>query len=131
METDDRPRRPFRPGAVIGGGVLLALGAGLLVDRTGVLHLHNLTAPLVLIVLGALTTFEHSRIVYSVPVKDDEGKLKFQTRARRTPGSGLWLIWIGVWMLISQNHLWGFTFQTSWPLFLVLMGIMMVLRGWR
>src|SRR5262249_21854115 len=122
--------RRFRPGAVIGGVVLLALGVGLLIDRTGVLQLHHLTAPLVLIVLGAIMSLEHGGFVYSVPVRDDEGNVRFQTRQRRGIGSGLWLIWIGIWMVISQNHLWGFTFQTSWPLFIVIMGVMMVLRGW-
>jgi len=131
MATDDRPMRRFRPGAIVGGVVLLALGVGLLVDRSGVLQLHHLTAPLVLIVLGAMMTFEHGGLVYSVPVKDDEGRVRLGTRLRRGVGPGLWLIWIGVWMLVSQNHLWGFTFQTSWPLFIVLMGVMMVLRGWR
>lgn len=131
MAIDDRPTRSFRPGAVLGGVVLLSLGAGLLVDRSGVLQLHHLTAPLVLIVLGAIMTFERGGIIYSVPVRDDEGRVQIATRHRRGFGSGVWLIWIGVWMLVSQNHLWGFTFQTSWPLFIVLMGVMMVLRGWR
>jgi len=131
MTIEDRPTRRFRPGAVVGGVVLLALGVGLLIDRTGLLQLHHLTAPLVLIVLGAIMSLEHGGFVYSVPVRDDEGNVRFQTRQRRGLGSGLWLIWIGIWMIISQNHLWGFTFQTSWPLFIVIMGVMMVLRGWR
>src|SRR5262249_43350629 len=95
MATEDRPTRRFRPGAVIGGVVLLALGVGLLIDRTGVLQLHHLTAPLVLIVLGAIMSLEHGGFVYSVPVRDDEGNVRFQTRQRRGIGSGLWLIWIG------------------------------------
>jgi len=131
MAIEDRPTRQFRPGAVVGGVVLLALGAGLLIDRSGVLQLHHLTAPLVLIVLGAVMSLEHAGFVYSIPVRDDEGKVRFQTRQRRGLGSGMWLIWIGIWMLISQNNLWGFTFQTSWPLFIVVMGVMMVMRGWR
>jgi hypothetical protein len=131
MATEDRPTRSFQPGAVVGGVVLLALGAGLLIDRTGVVQLHHLTAPLVLIVLGAIMSLERGGIACTVPVRDDQGNARFQTRRRRGFGSGGWLIWIGVWMLISQNHLWGFTFQTSWPLFIVAMGVMMVMRGWR
>lgn len=131
MAIEERPTRPFRSGAVLGGFVLLALGVGLLIDRTGVLQLHHLTAPLVLIVLGAIMSLEHGGFVYGVPARDDEGNVRFQTRQRRGVGSGMWLIWIGIWMIISQNHLWGFTFQTSWPLFIVAMGMMTVLRGWR
>ena len=69
--------------------------------------------------------------MYSVPVKGDDGDVRMTVRERRSSGAGLWLIGIGVWMLISQNHLWGFTFHTSWPLFIIFMGVMMVLRGWR
>jgi hypothetical protein len=34
-------------------------------------------------------------------------------------------------MLISQMHLFGLTYGTSWPLFIILMGLMLVIRGWR
>ena len=130
MDVQDRPTPSFRPGAVVGGLVLLALGAGLLFERSNLLQLHHVVAPMVLIALGAVMTIERGAFVYSVPVKDDDGRVRFRTRERRA-GGGLWLIGIGIWMLVSQNHLWGFTFETSWPLFIVFMGIMMVVRGWR
>jgi hypothetical protein len=133
MDTQDRPSRSFRPGALLGGVVLLTVGVGLLLDRSGLVHVQagHLVAPMVLIVLGAIMTFERGGFVYSVPVKDDNGDVRFHVRQRRSSGAGLWLIGIGVWMLISQNHLWGFTFETSWPLFVIFMGVMMVFRGWR
>jgi hypothetical protein len=131
MDTEDRPMRGFRPGAVVGGVVLLALGVGLLLDRSGTLDVHHFIAPVVLIVLGAMMTFEHGRLVYTVPVKDDNGDTRPRVRRRNNPSGGLWLIGIGIWMLVSQNHLWGFTFETSWPLFIVFMGLMMIVRGWR
>lgn len=130
VDIEERPTRGFRPGAVLGGVVLLALGAGLLLDRSGSVQLHHVTAPLVLIVLGALMTVERSAFIYSVPVKDETGKLRFQTRQRGGFGPGAWLIAIGAWMLVSQNHLWGFTPENSWPLFLVFVGLKMVVRGW-
>ena len=131
MDSQDRPSRRFRPGAVLGGVVLLTFGIGLLLDRNGMLGLHHVVAPMVLIVLGAIMTFERGGIVYSVPVKDENGDVRMHVRQRRSAGGGLWLIGIGIWMLIAQNHLWGFTFETAWPLFIVFMGIMMVFRGWR
>jgi len=131
MDLQERPVRPFRPGAVVGGVVLLALGAGLLLERSGMFALHHFVAPLVLIVLGALLTFEHGAFVTSVPVKDANGDVRFERRYRRGAGGGLWLIVLGAWLLVSQNHLWGFTFETSWPLFLIFWGVMMVLRGSR
>lgn len=131
MERDDRSPRSFRLRIVLGGLLLLALGSGLLLDRQWMLNAHHLVAPMVLIVLGAVMTFERSGIVYTVPVKDEDGEVRLRVRQRRSGGGGLWLIGIGAWMLIAQNHLWGFTYETSWPLFLVFMGVMMVLRGWR
>jgi hypothetical protein len=131
MDIQDRPARSFRPGAVIGGVVLLALGVALLVDRSGIFQVHDLVAPLVLIALGALITFERGAFVHSVPVKNDDGQVRFRTRQRRGGGGGLWLIVMGVWLLIAQNHLWGLTFETSWPLFIIFMGVKIVIRGWR
>ena len=131
MELHDRPTRAVRPGAIMGGAVLLALGVALLVDRTGMLQLNHLVAPLVLIVLGALITLERSAFVCTVPVKDEHDNVKFETRLRRGSGGGFGLIVLGIWMLISQNHLWGFTFETSWPLLVIFMGAMVVVRGWR
>lgn len=113
MEFHDRPARPFQFGAVFGGLILVTVGAGLLFERSGLVRMDHLVAPIVLIGLGALMTFEHS------------------LRERPRASGGLWLIGIGVWLLVSQNHLWGFTFETSWPLFIVLTGVMMVVRAWR
>jgi hypothetical protein len=34
-------------------------------------------------------------------------------------------------MLVSQTHLFGLTYDTSWPLFIILAGVMILIRGWR
>ena len=53
--------------------------------------------------------------------------------ARRGGGGtgGLWLICIGSWMLISQSHLFGLTFNTSWPIVIIMAGVIIVIRGMR
>jgi len=135
MDTQDRSVRSFRPGAVIGGLVLLALGAALLLDQTLLLTASTgrLIGPLVLIVLGVAMTFDRAAFVCSIPArKPENGDVAVRMPGRRRSSTGgLWLIGIGVWMLIAQNHFWGLTFETSWPLLLVFMGIMIVIRGWR
>jgi phosphoglycerol transferase MdoB-like AlkP superfamily enzyme len=42
--------------------------------------------------------------------------------------SGLWLITIGAWLLISHLHLFGLTYGSSWPLLLIALGAGMVVR---
>ncbi len=128
----DSPRS-FQPGAVIGGLLLLAFGAALLLDTTGTLHMRtgHLFPAIVLIVIGATMTMDRSAFVYRIPERDDAGSGRVRVRQHRRGTGGLWLIAIGVWMFISQNHLWGFSFETSWPLFLVMTGLLMVIRGWR
>lgn len=132
MNASVESPQSFRPGAVIGGLILLALGAALLLDTTGTFQIQSghLIAPLVLIVMGAAMTFGGSAFVCTRPERDEDGG-RVRVRRHRTSTGGLWLIWIAVWMIVSQNHLWGLTFATSWPLFLVVMGIAMVIRGWR
>jgi uncharacterized membrane protein len=128
----DSSVRTFRPVAVVGGLILLALGAALLLDRSGMVHIDGyLIAPLVLIVMGAAMTFEGTSVASFAPERDETGDIRRRCRRRRMPGGGLWLIGIGVWMFISQNRIWGLGFDTSWPLFLVFIGLMMVVRGSR
>jgi LiaF transmembrane domain len=133
MEARELPQRHFRFGAVAGGLIVLALGTALLLDRTGALDMRagHLFPSLVLIVIGAAMVFEKSAVIYSRPVRDENGELCLRARKRGGAAGGVWMIGIGVWLLISQNHIWGLTFHSSWPLFLVLVGLMMVMRGWR
>lgn len=118
--AQDHGRR-MRPGAVAAGGVLLALGVLLLLDTTGTVRVQagQLIAPMVMIAIGASILLDGS-CAPSAPGRH---------RPRGT--SGFWLIGIGVWMLVSQTHLFGLSYGTSWPLLLIMMGLMMAIRGMR
>jgi hypothetical protein len=133
MDSRDTSVRTFHPVAIVGGLILLGLGAALLLDRSGTVHIDTgrLIAPLVLIVMGAAMTVEGRSMGCAVPGRDENLDARPRYRRRRMAGGGLWFIGIGIWMFISQNHIWGLGFDTSWPLFLVFMGLMMVVRGWR
>jgi hypothetical protein len=128
MATKDQSPRSLRFGAVVAGVILLALGGTLMLDRSGVMWFH--TAPLLLIALGAAMVLDRTARPDSPdPDADDKGQSISCQRTNYT--GGLWLIGIGAWMLVSQNHLWGLSFATSWPLFLVFAGLTIVVRGWR
>jgi hypothetical protein len=133
MDSREPSVRTFHPVAIVGGLILLGLGAALLLDRSGTVHIDagRLIAPLVLIVMGAAMTFPGSSASCSARRRDENADDRMRYRRRRMPASGLWFIGIGIWMFVSQNHIWGLGFETSWPLFLVFMGLMMVVRGWR
>jgi hypothetical protein len=118
----------IRPGVVVGGSILLVLGATMLLSTSGAVDVRigQLIGPIMLITLGVLTVTGSGGIPW--------GHCR---RAARRPyrvrggASGLWLIGLGIWMLISQMHLWGFTYATSWPLILILSGVMLLVRGIR
>lgn len=121
----------LRPGAILGGGILLVVGTTLLLDRTGVIaaSLGQLIAPLVLITMGAMIMVEKSGIVGGYRARPADGL----GQPRRPGGSipGLWQMGLGVWMLLSQTHVWGLDFQNSWPLIVILGGVIMLGKGIR
>jgi len=80
----------------------------------------------VLIIIGVAMLAEGA-----VPRLDVDGEVQSPSCQRSNSTGGLWLIGIGAWMIVSQSHLWGLSFETSWPLILVFMGVMVVVRGWR
>ena len=103
-------------GQIVVGLIVLAMGGLLLADRYFGTDARLTRAwwPLVPIVMGAarLATTEG----------DPDGRV----RSRR---SGVWLIMVGFWGLISESHLFGFTFATSWPLLVVGAGVLIVWRS--
>lgn len=122
----------MRPGAVVAGLILLALGVSMLLDTTGILQVNagRLVAPFILIAIGAAIVLDKGAFTAGYRSRDAEGRPRM--RRRRGGGiGGLWLIGVGTWMLVSQSHLFGMTFHTSWPLLMVLAGVMMVIRGMR
>lgn len=118
--AQDNGRR-VRPGAVAAGGVLLALGVLLLLDTTGTVRIQAgpLIAPMVLIAMGATVLL-------------DGGCGPNAKGRRRSRGTGgFFLIGLGVWMLVSQTHLFGLSYGTSWPLLVIMTGLMIAIRGMR
>lgn len=120
----------FKPGVIAAGGMLIGLGVLTLLGRSDLAHVRpgHLLPALFLILLGALTMIEKTAIVVGrVDGRDELRRL----RRRKHVGSGLWLVAIGSWMLASEMHLFGLTYHTSWPLLIIVLGVTIIIRGWR
>jgi len=124
--------RGIKPEAIAGGTLLLVLGAGMLLQAQGLIDLdvHRLIAPLVLMALGALS-LANAGTVGEVAGPRGAAERRRRPHQRRGVAGGIWLMGLGVWMLVSQLHLFGLDFHTSWPLLLVLSGLTMLIRGMR
>ena len=123
----------YRPAAVVAGVVLLGLGAALFLDTTQAIHLHfgRLIGPFALITLGASMTLGRSALVCDARRLQGDGESRPRHRRRGGATSGIWLMGVGVWLLLSQNGLFGLSFHNSWPLLIILGGIIMVIRGFK
>lgn len=47
----------------------------------------------------------------------------FTSRDRDGIGSGVWFIFIGLWLFVSLNHVWGLGFGDSWPFLIIAWGV--------
>ncbi len=44
-------------------------------------------------------------------------------------GSGVWLLFIGLWLFVSLNHIWGLHFSDSWPFLIIAWGISVIWKS--
>ena len=132
MNLPDNGLRAWHPAAVVAGGVLLTLGVAMLMTPAEDLRLEfgRLVGPLIMIVIGT-TILLGNRACAEKPTADDTTRQRRRAAHRNRSTSGLWMIGIGCWLLVSQTHLFGLGFGTSWPLLLIVMGLLLMIRGWR
>ena len=115
MDNTEQTGSPSH-GRVLVGMLIIAAGLVMLADRMGVpgIHLSGRFWPLFLIALGVV------RLVDPPPQRNG------RPRSRRT---GAWFIYLGLWFLVNEFHIYGFDYQTSWPLLVVGAGVGMVWRA--
>jgi len=92
-------------------GLLLVLsGAAILLDRAGMIDLDSVWHywPLLLVVMGI------NRTIGYPSARDFIG--------------GLWTAFIGIWLFANFEGLFGLTFANSWPVFVIISGLTIVLR---
>ena len=128
----DQPRG-IRTGAIAAGAIMLIVGVLMLLDTTGLMDvpMGRLIAPFVLITLGSLMVAEKGGVVYGYRERTLDGGRRMRLRHPGGATGGLWLIGIGGWMMLAQTHLFGLDYHNSWPLFIILSGIIVLIRGIR
>lgn len=95
---------------VLWGLMLVGLGVAFLLDQMGYVEIRALWhyAPLLLVVIGINQTIGYPNA--------------------REFSSGLWTVFIGLWLFAVFEGLWGLTFRNSWPLFIIITGVTMAIR---
>src|SRR5262249_3397110 len=132
-QTPDETRRGVRTGPIAGGLILLTLGVAMFLDTTGTvdLHLGRLIAPIILIALGTAMMVDRGAVIVGYRERGADGQVRKRRRHHGSPFGGVWLIGVGAWMIASQMHVFGFNYGNSWPLSIILAGILMIVRGGR
>lgn len=92
------------------GLLLIGLGGAFLLDQFGLVDIDQLWHywPLILVVIGI-----NKMIGYPSPAEFT---------------AGLWLTFIGVWLFANFEHMFGLTFNNSWPYLLIAWGVTLVLK---
>jgi hypothetical protein len=92
------------------GLLLIGIGAALLLDQLDLFNIYDLWHywPLILIVLGI------------------NKMIGYPTAADFT--SGLWTVFIGIWLFANLEHMFGMTFRNSWPYLIIAWGVTLVLK---
>ena len=130
MNLPDNGMRAWHPAALVAGGILLGLGVVLTPAEHLRLEFGRLIGPFIMIVIGT-TTLLGERSGAPKRQADDATGLRRRASQHQRSTAGLWMIGIGCWLLVSQTHLFGLSFSTSWPLLLIGMGLLLMIRGWR
>jgi hypothetical protein len=123
MEMQTRDVGAIVPGRIVAGGILLLAGMVMFLDSTGFAEVHvwRSIGPLVLIAFGAN--------ILSCRGNGAGADARAHRRHRHLRTNGIWLIGVGLWLLVSQNHVFGLDFHSSWPLLIMLGGVITVIRG--
>lgn len=110
MKSYDNTLRRHR-GKVLTGLLIMAAGILLLLSNFNMVDIGPVWRywPLILIALGVDKIFT-------------AGTMKER-------GEGIWLSFIGSWLLVSFLHIFGLTFATSWPILIIGFGIGMIWKA--
>ncbi len=109
MNDMNEQRRPIDTDTLFWGILLIGMGTLFLLERLHIGDVHHVIRnywPLFLVAIGVSKLFKPERA-----------------------WSGLWLIAVGAWLQAVTLHLYDLTYESSWPLLLIILGGGMVLRA--
>jgi hypothetical protein len=107
--SHDRPGRAH----LFFGVALLVFGMVMLVERLASIDFHVRDWPFFVIAFG----------IWKLIDRPASG------RVSRSWRSGVWLLFVGGWGLVTELHLYGLDYDRSWPLVIVGAGLMLVWRS--
>jgi hypothetical protein len=112
MDSSDGQRND--PGRIAWGTVLIVFGLLLLAERQDLVRFHFGAQfwPFVLIALGVAKLAERPDPAVGRPHR-----------------SGGWLIFVGLWGLVTDMHVGGLNYRNSWPIFVIGVGVAIVWRA--
>ncbi|MHB0972320.1 MAG: LiaI-LiaF-like domain-containing protein [Thermoanaerobaculia bacterium] len=107
---DDRNEQGWMTGRIIAGIILIAVGIAFTLDSLDMLEIDGVWRfwPLILVAIGL-------------------GKLMTPPVPGK-PREGYWMLFIGLWLLAAELHIFGLSYHNSWPILIIGVGISMLLR---
>ena len=105
--------RRFSASDAIVGGLLIAFGALLLMHQLEIINWYE---------LGIDSIWELWPVIF---IFIGIGKLADAPTLYHM-GKGVWWIFIGVWLYVSINHVYGLYFKETWPALLIAWGVSMM-----
>ncbi|MFA6456265.1 MAG: DUF5668 domain-containing protein, partial [Bacteroidota bacterium] len=106
-------RRKFSAQDAVVGSLLILIGAVLLLHQLNIFYLYDLGIdsvwqlwPFILVVIG-IGKLVDAPTVYHI-------------------GHGIWWIFLGLWLYVSINHVYGLGFEETWPAMLIAWGVSMM-----
>ncbi|MDD8018765.1 MAG: DUF5668 domain-containing protein [Bacteroidota bacterium] len=108
--TAMQPRR-FESRFII-GGILVLIGTVLMLHQLNFIYIDSIWKywPLIFTLVGAVS------IANALNAKEF--------------GSGLWWIFFGIWLYVSINHLFGLSFEDTWPALLIAWGASIIWKSY-
>jgi hypothetical protein len=109
-QMDYNPEKKLR-GRMVVGGMLIIAGTLLLLQHLDIIYIGSLWQywPFILCLMGV-------------------GKMVYAYNAREF-GAGIWFIFLGLWLYVSINHLFGLSFRETWPAILIAWGCSLIWKS--